>query len=92
MAEACALTDAETGVLALIGEGPSSRRIAAIRETSPETVNTQVKSLLARAAADNRVQLLCLSASSTRPCVGAGRPAFGRGCGKDPWAGPVVGC
>ena len=67
MAEVYALTDAEAGVLALIGEGLSNRRIADVRETRPETVNTQVKSLLAKTAAENRVQLLRLATSFTLP-------------------------
>jgi DNA-binding CsgD family transcriptional regulator len=67
MAEVYALTDAEAAVLSLIGEGLSSRRIADVRETSTETVNTQVKSLLAKTAAENRVQLLRLATSFTLP-------------------------
>ena len=67
MAEVYGLTDAEAGVLSLIGEGLSNRNIAEVRETRPETVNTQVKSLLAKTAAENRVQLLRLATSFTLP-------------------------
>lgn len=67
MAEVYGLTEAETGVLSLISEGLSNRRIAQVRETRPETVNTQVKSLLAKTAAENRVQLLRLATSFTLP-------------------------
>ncbi len=67
MAKVYALTDAEAGVLSLIGEGLSNRSIADIRDTRPETVNTQVKSLLAKTAAENRVQLLRLATSFTLP-------------------------
>jgi DNA-binding CsgD family transcriptional regulator len=67
MAEVYALTDAEAGVLSLIGEGLSNRSIADVRETRPETVNTQVKSLLAKTAAENRMQLLRLATSFTLP-------------------------
>ena len=67
MAEVYALTDAEAGVLSLIGEGLSNRSIADVRDTRPETVNTQVKSLLAKTAAENRVQFLRLATSFTLP-------------------------
>jgi DNA-binding CsgD family transcriptional regulator len=70
MAEVYGLTDAEAGVLSLIGEGLSNRSIAEVRETRPETVNTQVKSLLAKTAAENRVQLLRLATSFTLPLRG----------------------
>jgi DNA-binding CsgD family transcriptional regulator len=67
MAEVYALTDAKAGALSLIGEGLSDRSIADVGETRPETVNTQVKSLLAKTAAENRVQLLRLATSFTLP-------------------------
>lgn len=53
-----ALTGAETDLLSCLADGLTNREIADRRARSVETINTQVKSLLAKADCANRTQLI----------------------------------
>lgn len=55
---AMGLTAAEADLLGLLAEGLTNREIAGHRDRSVETINTQVKSLLAKADCANRTQLI----------------------------------
>ena len=52
------LTSSETVLVELMADGLTNRQIADIRDRSVDTVNTQVKSLLAKANCANRTQLI----------------------------------
>ncbi|MCA8926603.1 MAG: helix-turn-helix transcriptional regulator [Alphaproteobacteria bacterium] len=60
------LTKAETTTLSMIGEGLSNNEIADRRSRSPQTINTQVKSVLSKTETSNRTQLVRLMS-----CFGA---------------------
>lgn len=55
------LTQAESDVLDLIAKGMTNLEISRERDKSVETVNTQVKALLAKTNASNRTQLIRLA-------------------------------
>ncbi|MEM9138428.1 MAG: helix-turn-helix transcriptional regulator [Pseudomonadota bacterium] len=57
------LTDAETGLTQMMGEGLTNAQIADRRERSVDTVNAQVKSVLSKTQCANRTQLVRLLTS-----------------------------
>jgi DNA-binding CsgD family transcriptional regulator len=65
------LSKSEEAVLQLIGAGRTNKEIAALRNRSLETVNSQVKSLLFKTHTRNRTELVQLSLSLAAPFSGA---------------------
>lgn len=72
VAKAFRLTKAEHGVLALMGQGMTNSEIGEYRDTSVETVNTQVKSILAKTQSSNRTQLIRLATNMSLNFVNSG--------------------
>ncbi len=52
------LTDSEKALVSLVADGMTNKEIAERRDRSVETINTQVKNLLAKADCANRTQLI----------------------------------
>lgn len=57
------LTEAETGLTSMLGEGLTNAQIAERRERSVDTINAQVKSVLSKTQCANRTQLVRLLTS-----------------------------
>ncbi len=58
VSQVLSLTDAEGALINLLAQGLTNREIAAQRDRSVETVNSQVKSLLSKSDCANRTQLI----------------------------------
>lgn len=63
LAKVLTLTQSETRLVGLLAEGLTNRQISDRRNRSVETINSQVKSLLAKADCANRTQLIRLASS-----------------------------
>jgi DNA-binding CsgD family transcriptional regulator len=61
------LTDAESKVLELIVSGSSTDEIAQTRAVSPNTVRSQIKSLLEKTGSSQRADLVRLAAAVNPP-------------------------
>lgn len=70
VSRAFALTGSESELLGLIADGLTNREIANRRQRSIETVNSQVKSLLAKSDCANRTQLIRRAATVGNRIVG----------------------
>lgn len=58
LAQVFALTPSEEAVLAMIADGLTNAQISERRNRSPETIYTQVKTLLSKTMTQNRAQLI----------------------------------
>lgn len=63
LAKVLTLTESETRLVGLMAEGLTNRQISDRRNRSVETINSQVKSLLAKADCANRTQLIRMASS-----------------------------
>lgn len=61
LAKTFSLTPSEEAVLTMVAEGLTNAQISERRNRSPETVNTQIKTLLAKTMSQNRTQLIRLA-------------------------------
>ena len=71
LAEVYGLTDAETAVCALMGEGYSTREIADIRGVTPDTVKSQGKAIFRKTLCSNRIELVHRALSIAPPLLDA---------------------
>ncbi|MGB5763008.1 MAG: helix-turn-helix transcriptional regulator, partial [Sedimenticolaceae bacterium] len=67
MKEIYRLSDAEVAVCQLLIDGCSNPEMAEIRGVSPETIKSQLKSLMGKTGVDNRVHLVRLALSVNLP-------------------------
>ena len=72
LAQVYGLTDAESAVCALMGEGHSTQEIADLRSVSIDTVKAQSKAIFRKTLCGNRVELVRRALSIAPPLLGPG--------------------